>query len=118
MRYLSAYYLLLLYTLAVCKPIIPYVQDHLAHAFSETHHIATVHAVKGKNHAHLNVGEAEKENNSNASNTKSYDPVSIHDHVEVNTTEEACTLESQVYNFYQERLTPIPANNSYRPPRI
>ena len=46
----TSYYLLILYTFAVCKPIVPVVTDTFSHIFWKANHIATVHALHGNRH--------------------------------------------------------------------
>jgi hypothetical protein len=76
----KAYYLLLLYTLGVCKPILPLLQDELAHIFWNAQHIATVHHHQGEHHAEVEFAEAahEEENDKHPATGKTSEPVSIH----------------------------------------
>ena len=79
MKFTVAYYLLLAYTFAILKPIVPLVQDTLGHFFWEAEHIATVHAHKGKNHVHQEVDNAHKATNSTENPAlKNLEPVSQH----------------------------------------
>ena len=50
MKFATAYYLLLIYTTVILKPLIPVAEDALFHCFAEAYHVATVHAVEGKDH--------------------------------------------------------------------
>jgi len=58
MKFAAAYYLLLLYATIIVKPIIPVAEDILVHCFAEAHHIATVHAVEGKNHVEKEMAKS------------------------------------------------------------
>jgi hypothetical protein len=50
MKFATAYYLLLIYATVMLKPLIPVAEDALFHCFAEAYHVATVHAIEGKNH--------------------------------------------------------------------
>jgi len=50
MKFATAYYLLLIYTTVTLKPLIPVAEDALFHCFAEAYHVATVHAIEGKDH--------------------------------------------------------------------
>ncbi len=75
----SAYYLILLYALAVCKPFLPWVSDLLAHTFWETAHLESVHQ-HHKNHLGDELKQAAKEDqgDANAAGVKSNEPVAVH----------------------------------------
>ena len=64
MKTIAAYCFLLLYTLAMCKPIFPLLQDEFAHIFWKAKHLATVHHHHGDHHAEEEVSEAEHKENS------------------------------------------------------
>jgi len=76
----SAYYILLLYTVALCKPILPLIQDELAHIFWNAEHVATVHYHHGHHHVEESIAEAvhEEENDKYPGNSRTSEPVSIH----------------------------------------
>lgn len=62
------YLLLIIYTLGMVKPTLPFVYNAVAHAFFYQHHIATVHKVNGKLHVHHEfIKESKKENSGNRS---------------------------------------------------
>jgi hypothetical protein len=50
MKFAIAYYLLLIYATVILKPLIPVAEDAIMHCFAEAYHIATVHAIEGKDH--------------------------------------------------------------------
>ena len=58
MRFATAYYLLLIYTTVILKPLIPVAEDALFHCFAEAYHVATVHAVEGKDHVEKEMAAA------------------------------------------------------------
>lgn len=80
MRTITAYYLLLLYLLALCKPIVPIVQDGLAHIFWQAEHIATVHQHQGSHHAEAETAAStgNDENKKLPASAKISEPVSVH----------------------------------------
>jgi hypothetical protein len=79
MRFSLAYYLLLLYTTAIFKPLVPIISDAWGHAFAEAEHIATVHAKYGANHLEKQLLAGEKDTNGKSQdNTKNADPVPVH----------------------------------------
>ena len=79
MKFTSAYYLLLLYTLALCKPVLPRIQDVLAHTLSEAQHISAIHQHQGANHAEGEIAEAaQQQSDSSKASVKNSEPVSFH----------------------------------------
>lgn len=80
MKSTTAYYLIILYTLALFKPILPLLQDELAHSFWQSQHLSTVHSHHGDHHATEEMTEAaHNENNGKpAASIKSYEPLSVH----------------------------------------
>jgi hypothetical protein len=75
-----AYYFLLLYTIAACKPVLPMIKDVVAHAFWNAKHVATVHQHDGGHHVHTEISKAaaEEQEKKDTSTSKASDPVSIH----------------------------------------
>lgn len=80
MKNTAAYYLLLLYTIAICKPVLPLVLDEISHIFWKAEHIATVHLHHGDNHAEEEFATAthDEENNKVPLTSKTSEAVSIH----------------------------------------
>ena len=76
----SAYYLLLLYSVYICKSFLPVVSDLFAHALWESNHLATVHQHQGSHHLHAEWKKAVKEENkdSKANAESSADSITIH----------------------------------------
>ncbi len=64
----------------MCKPVLPVVQDALAHFFWKAEHIATVHHHHGHHHAAEEMATSTQEQESNKSpvTSKTSEPVSIH----------------------------------------
>ncbi|TND08030.1 MAG: hypothetical protein FD123_2584 [Bacteroidetes bacterium] len=52
--------------LALVKPLLPAVEDFLAHSFWQTRHVATVHFENGKYHLHADLKEAAPEEDKSA----------------------------------------------------
>jgi len=63
MKRIIAYYLLLFYIVAACKPFLPLVGDVLAHTFWQDHHAATVHRDQGDRHLHDQLQESASDQN-------------------------------------------------------
>lgn len=63
----------------MCKPIVPLVQDKIAHFFWEAQHITEVHNHHGDQHTeHEMASSLHDESNKNSSASKTPEPVSIH----------------------------------------
>ena len=79
MKTTVAHYLLLIYLTAMCKPVLPLVNDFLSHTFWKTEHITIVHHENG-NHLHYELKKASDQNNkdSNSPALKSSESVSVH----------------------------------------
>ena len=54
------YIVLIAYVALLCKPVMPYVADEIAHAFWYSQHMATIHVENGKYHVHKQVVEESK----------------------------------------------------------
>lgn len=80
MKSTTAYYLLILYTLALCKPVLPLLQDKLAHSLWQTEHLSTVHTHQGDHHAAEEMMEAghDENNDKHPAPGKTFEPVSVH----------------------------------------
>lgn len=80
MKITTAYYLLLLYTVAFLKPALPVIKDFLAHSFTLNNHIETIHYQNGKYHVHKEIVEniANDKQDRNTADSKYSEPVSIH----------------------------------------
>jgi hypothetical protein len=75
-----AFYLLIFYLLALCKPVLPVMHDAVAHFFWKAHHIATVHHHHGDHHAEEEVAASthDEKNDKSPATSKISEPVSIH----------------------------------------
>lgn len=80
MKFVSAYYLFLLYLTVVFQPLVPIICDALAHTFENEIHLATVHAHYGSNHLETTLAEtnANDKNKENHTTFNSEDPFPVH----------------------------------------
>ena len=89
MKFPLAYYLMMLYLLMVCRPVLPVISDMLSHSFTEAEHISTVHAKYGSHHREIEIAATANESNGSKKNTHTLaNEVSLTEHV---VTEE-CTI--------------------------
>ncbi len=80
MKFQIAYYLLILYTVLMFKPVMPFIGDVLSHTFAEAIHESTVHAKYGNNHLQKELAAEGSENNSdkNQNIQKSESQIVVH----------------------------------------
>src|SRR5687768_1225171 len=80
MKTTVAHYLLLIYLTAICKPVVPLVNDFLSHTLWKTEHISIVHHENGKNHLHYELKKVSDQNNKDSDSRapKSSESVSVH----------------------------------------
>jgi hypothetical protein len=78
MRFTTAYYLLLLYSLVMFKPLMPLVSDVLSHVFAEAIHIATVHAKYGSHHLEKELAKTAGDNSKNHNAVLSEENLTVH----------------------------------------
>jgi len=78
MKTVPAYYLLLLYLVVICKPIIPVASDLIAHMFWKEQHISIVHHEKGKDHLHNELIDNNSEDSVPENSLKYSEPASVH----------------------------------------
>ncbi len=79
MRDTIAYFLLLLYAVVLCKPVLPLLQDAVAHIIWQADHLATVHQNGNDNHAVDEMAHAahEEESKTVPSSTKDTEPFCV-----------------------------------------
>ncbi len=79
MKFALAYYLLLLYSTVILKPLIPIMKDGIEHCFAEAYHVATVHAKYGNNHLEKELAATSSDtNNKDQNSVKSEEATSLH----------------------------------------
>lgn len=119
MRSDLAYYLVILYTLAICKPVLPFVQDELAHFFWKDAHIATIHHHHGDQHAEHEASSAShEENNKTSSNYKTTESVSIHLAVQSVQSTLQFGKASVKFDLRTYNASSLSLDKPYHPPRL
>ena len=98
MKFAAAYYLLLIYSTVILKPLIPVAEDALMHCFGEAWHIATVHAAEGSNHVEKEIS-ASGANDDSSKNQKT------------DKTEQA--IHETAINYALIPLNPCPSISDY-----
>lgn len=100
--------LVCVYSFALLKPVMPVVNDVVAHTFFKMQHMATVHYENGKHHLHVELlsglDEQEKEPARNIPSSI-YETLSNH----ICTQEE----EIEVYLFLRKTIIPHTAQHSF-----
>jgi hypothetical protein len=71
MKKLFLHIILISYTALLFKPVMPYVNDFISHAFFYAKHMATVHMENGQYHVHFEAAENSKQEKNEGSNTPS-----------------------------------------------
>ena len=119
MKTTTALYLLIFYTLALCKPIVPLVQDKLAHIFWKADHIATVHHHHGELHAEEEIAEAaqEEEQDKNPITNKTSEPVSVHIIVQILYNIPPLTIEKLKFAMNISNISIVSLDKHYPPPK-
>ena len=119
MKTTAAYYFLVLYTLAVCKPILPFVQDELAHIFWKAKHLATVHHHHGDHHAEKEVAKAahHEHPDKHPATTKTSEPVSVHIVVETLYGISKPAIHKQQFAVNNSNVSTVSLDKYYPPPR-
>ena len=110
MRYIAAYYLVLVYVTVMLKPLIPIVSDAMSHALNGAIHVSTVHAKYGSNHLDEELADTASDNtNSKNQNTvKSEEPLPVH----ISTKEckydfNVNTSDKQYFDFKSHKLLSV-----------
>lgn len=103
----------------MCKPILPIVQDKLAHTFWAADHLATVHHHHGNHHAEEEIAEAEHEesNDKHPATTKISEPVSVHIVVQILYTIPHPTTSKQRFAVNTYNVSTVSLDKHYPPPK-
>ncbi|NTS40750.1 hypothetical protein HRG84_07505 [Flavisolibacter sp. BT320] len=118
MKIIVAYYFLLLYTLALCKPILPAVKDEFAHIFWKAKHLATVHHHHGDHHAEEEIAEAEhNEIDEHPRTTKTFEPISVHLVVETLCGISQQPIHQQQFAVNSSTISTVSIDKYYPPPK-
>jgi hypothetical protein len=100
-----AYGLLIIYTLAMLKPIVPVAKDILAHTFWKVHHITTAHHHHGEQHVHIESNKAAQTDQKKSASLKYEKAVSVHVYVNCYTVFSQLFLFEPIADFYLENAT-------------
>ena len=119
MKITIAYFLLFLYTIAMCKPVLPLVQDKLAHIFWKAAHIATVHHHHGGHHAKEEIAKAahEEESNKLPAPSKTPETVSIHIVLQSFYSLASFSIEKKVFGAKNHIISSHTLDTMYPPPK-
>jgi len=114
-----AYYLIIVYILAVGKPIFPLIQDNFAHIFWNAEHIATVHHHHGEHHAEKEIAEAthEEGNNKNQATNKNSEPVSLHIILQIPNSIWQISTAKQKFKITDSDYSNVSLDKHYPPPK-
>lgn len=119
MRFSIAYYLLLLYTVVMLKPLVPLVCDAWNHAFAEARHIASVHAKYGEHHLEKQLAAAEDGSTKNEASTKTFDTAPAHYPESQDETYVTNKPAKRQHSFFLQRsLISLPSNIVIPPPEV
>jgi hypothetical protein len=115
----KAFYLVILYTLAMCKPVLPLVQDELAHMFWKARHLQTVHHHHGHHHAQEEVAKAaqEEQNDKHAATSKPSEPIAVHIFSHTIYKLPQPFLRKEKYRSMVSSVTTISLDKHYPPPK-
>jgi hypothetical protein len=115
----AAYFFLLFYTLAICKPILPVVKDNLAHIFWKSKHIATVHLYHGEHHAGEELAEAalEESGEKKPVTSKISEPVSVHTLVDTHYFISRSTIPRERFAVTIYTVSTVSLDKYYPPPK-
>lgn len=104
----------------MCKPILPLVQDGLAHIFWKARHLATVHHHHGDHHAEKEIVEAEHEENDEKqpATTKTSEPVSVHIVVDILYGISQLTTYKQAFAVTISNVSAVSLDKFYPPPKF
>ncbi len=119
MKQTVAYFLLVVYIIALCKPVLPLLQDGLAHLFWKAQHIGTVHHHHGHHHAEKTVAAThENKTDSTPANAKSSPPVSAHLAAKVGFRFLQPEAVARNYSSTESCFRTSRPNTPHRPPKL
>ena len=103
----------------MCKPVLPLVQDSLAHIFWKAKHLATVHHHHGDHHAHQEIAEAEHEEHADKqpATTRTSEPVSGHMAVEILYRISQLPAQKQQFASHNSSFSTVSLDKYYPPPK-
>ncbi len=117
MKFAVAYYLILIYSTVILKPLIPVGEDAVMHCFAEAYHIATVHAIEGSDHVEKEMAASGANDDASKNQKTDKDEQTIHEtavcyiFIPLNS----CTsingypfIEESISNIYIDFINPPP----------
>ena len=104
----------------MCKPILPLVEDELAHIFWKAEHLATVHQHYGNHHAEEEIATAtqEEDKDKNPASSKTCEPVSIHLIVHLSFSIPQFFIEKTKFGTRIYNASSLSLGKLYPPPRF
>ena len=105
---------------AMCKPVLPLLQDEIAHIFWKAQHVATVHHHHGDHHAEEEIAEAahDEENKNIPSTSKISEPVSIHLIEHCGYSIPKLLIEQQKFGSGKFSASSLTLEKHFPPPKI
>ena len=105
---------------AMCKPVLPLLQDEIAHIFWKAQHVATVHHHHGDNHAEEEIAEAvhDEESRNIPSTSKISEPVSIHLIEHCGYSIPKLLIEQQKFGSGKFSASALTLEKHFPPPKI
>jgi hypothetical protein len=115
------YILIGIYAFALLRPVMPVVNDAIAHIFFEMEHLATVHYENGKYHIHLELEQLAEDTNipNETQQTLSFD--SLFYHLKTESVKMLFTYETPLFRraaFVVDLPTDIYYTPSCPPPQV
>lgn len=103
----------------MCKPVLPVVQDALAHVLWKAEHIATVHHHHGDHHAEEEIAKAahEEESNKFPGTSKTSEPVSIHIVLQSFYSLASFSIVSKMFGAKIYNVSSLTLDTMYPPPK-
>src|SRR5687768_6131959 len=103
----------------MCKPILPLIQDDLAHIFWKAKHLATVHHHHGDHHTEVEIAEAQHEEygDKKPATSKTSEPVSIHMFIEIHYKISQLTISKQQFAVTNCNFSTVSLDTYYPPPK-
>ena len=121
MKKITLYIVLISYSMLLLKPVLPLVNDWIAHVFFYAHHMATMHYENGKYHVHYEMAKDAKEEKSDKNNTASKKENEVTEHMISLFVQPGLSLNSLINKFFLPVTPAVISGNvqvNYPPPRV
>lgn len=106
------YMLLLVYVTGLVRPLVPIVQDMVAHTFYKMEHMATVHFENGKYHVHTELQQEAKKSGPQKASYTGNESLSAHLKSEelllTMYLQQLSGITSPCVDTYMDMLIPVP----------